>query len=156
MTLSPQAISKIGKLIPRLASDHDGEVIATVRAIQRSLHSAGADLHDVVAALDKPPEVRVEIREKVVYRDRVIETPAAAPMPSEPEFDTRYRFKEVRATADRLLDPNYCELNAAEAKFVRHMRKNADKYKGRFHMTVKQADWFALLVDEYLGMEVKA
>lgn len=40
----PAAI-KIQKLIPRLASDADGEVIATVRAISRALQSHKRDWH---------------------------------------------------------------------------------------------------------------
>lgn len=48
--LAPVA-PKIAKLIPRLASDHDGEVVATVRAIRRTLESAGLDLHTLAAGL---------------------------------------------------------------------------------------------------------
>lgn len=48
--LAPVA-PKIAKLIPRLASDHDGEVVATVRAIRRTLESAGLDLHALAAEL---------------------------------------------------------------------------------------------------------
>ena len=47
---------RIGKLIPRLASDHDGEVVATVRAIERTLKSAGRDWHDLARVLE-PPEL---------------------------------------------------------------------------------------------------
>ena len=43
-------IPTLKKLIPRLASNHDGEVVATVRAIQRVLKSAGRDLHDLLRA----------------------------------------------------------------------------------------------------------
>ncbi len=43
--------STIAKLIPRLASDHDGEVVATVRAIRRVLEADGLDLHDLAARL---------------------------------------------------------------------------------------------------------
>lgn len=46
------AIPKLKLLIPRLASDSDGEVVATVAAIARTLKSNGADLHDLAAALD--------------------------------------------------------------------------------------------------------
>jgi len=55
--LAPVA-PKIAKLIPRLASDHDGEVVATVRAIRRTLESAGLDLHALAAGLggDGPSE----------------------------------------------------------------------------------------------------
>jgi hypothetical protein len=47
-------IPTLGKLIPRLASNHDGEVVATVRAIERVLKSAGRDLHDLAACLGAP------------------------------------------------------------------------------------------------------
>lgn len=42
---------KLGKLIPRLGTDADGEVVATVRAIGRALQSHGCDWHDLAAAL---------------------------------------------------------------------------------------------------------
>jgi hypothetical protein len=47
-------IPMLNKLIPRLASTHDGEVVATVRAIERVLKSAGRDLHDLAACLGAP------------------------------------------------------------------------------------------------------
>ena len=43
--------SRLGKLIPRLASDSDGEVFATVRAIRAALAAEGLDLHDLAATL---------------------------------------------------------------------------------------------------------
>lgn len=43
--------AKAFALIPRLASDADGEVINTVRAIERQLKTAGLDWHDLVARL---------------------------------------------------------------------------------------------------------
>jgi hypothetical protein len=51
MSLPARITDKIGKLIPRLASDHDGEIVSTVRAIRRTLESAGSDLHDLAARL---------------------------------------------------------------------------------------------------------
>jgi hypothetical protein len=47
--------SKISKLLPRLGSNHDGEVVATARAIERVLRGAGHDWHDLVPALLPPP-----------------------------------------------------------------------------------------------------
>jgi hypothetical protein len=41
----------VSKLIPRLASDHDGEVVATARAIGRVLKAAGRDWHDLASAI---------------------------------------------------------------------------------------------------------
>ena len=39
------------KLVPRLATDADGEVLATVRAIRDVLAAEGLDLHDLAAAI---------------------------------------------------------------------------------------------------------
>lgn len=55
MTALTVVAPKIAKLIPRLATDHDGEVLATVQAIRRTLAAAGLDLHDLVGALNSPP-----------------------------------------------------------------------------------------------------
>ena len=43
--------NKVAALIPRLASDKDGEVVATARAIGRQLNKAGSDWHDLAARL---------------------------------------------------------------------------------------------------------
>lgn len=45
---------RLSKLIPRLATDHDGEVLATVAAIRRTLEGAGLDLHALAAVLSDP------------------------------------------------------------------------------------------------------
>lgn len=50
--LAPVA-PRLAKLIPRLATDHDGEVVATVRAIERTLRAAGLDFHTFAASIDK-------------------------------------------------------------------------------------------------------
>ena len=39
--------SRLANLIRRLSSDHDGEVIASVNAIRRTLARAGQSLHDL-------------------------------------------------------------------------------------------------------------
>lgn len=44
-------LPRLVRLMPRLASDADGEVVATVRAIDRALRGAGCDWHDLTAAL---------------------------------------------------------------------------------------------------------
>src|SRR5712691_4743470 len=46
-----EVATRLRKLIPRLASSHSGEVLATVAAIRRTLESAGLDLHDLAAVL---------------------------------------------------------------------------------------------------------
>lgn len=51
MSLPAPVASRLGLLIPRLASNHDGEVINTVRAIERTLRAGGRDLHDLARTL---------------------------------------------------------------------------------------------------------
>jgi len=48
---------RIGKLIPRLATDHEGEIVATVHAIRRTLDADGATLHDLADAIIAPVPV---------------------------------------------------------------------------------------------------
>lgn len=46
--------ARVVKLLPMLASDKDGEVIAAVRAIDRTLKSARNDWHDLADAVGTP------------------------------------------------------------------------------------------------------
>jgi hypothetical protein len=48
----------IARLIPRLGSPFDHEVVATARAIERSLKSQKLDWHDVAAAVTAQPPSR--------------------------------------------------------------------------------------------------
>jgi len=49
-TLAPIA-DRLGKLVRMLTSDHDGEVVAAARSINRALKSAGLDIH-VLAVIE--------------------------------------------------------------------------------------------------------
>ena len=52
MSALPAAlVPMLSKLIPLLASDKDGEVVATAHAISRVLKASGCDWHDLVARL---------------------------------------------------------------------------------------------------------
>ncbi|KQP77430.1 hypothetical protein [Methylobacterium sp. 37f] len=47
-------LDRLAKLLPHLASEHDGEVVATARAIGRTLTVAGLDWHDLAGAIQAP------------------------------------------------------------------------------------------------------
>lgn len=141
MRLHGDVVEKLGKLIPRLASDQDGEVVATARAILRTLKSAGADLHDVVAELNKAP-VTIE---RVVYREAEKPDPEAV----------IYGHAAVVATCSRLLDEDQCSLTEKEAQFVRDMNALAGRLGDRFHLSPKQALWLRRLAEEHLGDGVR-
>jgi hypothetical protein len=50
----------LGKLIPRLSSNFDAEVVSTVRAIERVLRANGRDFHDLAAAIYPPIEAQLQ------------------------------------------------------------------------------------------------
>jgi membrane-bound lytic murein transglycosylase B len=65
--LSLDLTARVAKLLPRLATDQQGEVAAVAAAISRTLKAAGHDLHDLAA------HVAAEPRTIVVYRERPAE-----------------------------------------------------------------------------------
>ena len=57
----PSAVrDKLGKLLPMLSSDHDGERVGAVAAIERVLKSHDRDWHDLAASIghQRPPVSR--------------------------------------------------------------------------------------------------
>jgi len=92
---------KLAKLIPLLSSDKDGEVVATARAIGRTLKNAGLDFHTLAHALEEP-----EPKVVVIYRDR----PSATTEP-----DT------WAALAKWCRDNDRGALNPKEREFVRDL-----------------------------------
>lgn len=65
--ISATLSARLAKLLPRLASDHQGEVAATAAALTRTLKAEGRDWHDLAAHVAEGP------REVVVYRERPAE-----------------------------------------------------------------------------------
>jgi hypothetical protein len=107
---------KLSKLIPMLATDHDGEMVATVRAISRTLKGAGLDFHNLVEALCEP---------KSIY----------APPPSPPADKEPETWSEI---ARWCLHHDAGDLSCKERKFVVDMvRRTGTDIKP----TEKQAKW---------------
>ena len=52
-----QAVPAVAKILPLLGSDQDGEVLAAVHAIRRTLAGHGVDLLDLARALKAPAPV---------------------------------------------------------------------------------------------------
>lgn len=52
MILPPAIATRVAKIVPMLASDRDGEVVASVRAIARALAAERLDFHALAAAID--------------------------------------------------------------------------------------------------------
>lgn len=92
---------RIAKLLPRLASDHDGEVVATVAALRRTLAADGDDLH-VLAEL--VAETRTDDEWEEAYREQV-------------EHNAKI-FAQASALRDRVRDLEWAlaEANKGAAK----------------------------------------
>lgn len=144
MTIPSNTIEKLGKLFPRLATDHDGEVIATVRAIIRTLESAGSSLHELGPGLTPKIEQKIVYREKVVYRDKPVK-PTAPGMT--PNYERVGDWKNIVRLADVLLAE--CDLNDRETGFIQQIRSSAERMKSKFGMTTKQRDWWKSLLNDY-------
>jgi len=113
------AIPKLKLLIPRLASDSEGEIVATVNAIARTLKSNGADLHDLAAALE--PGAKQRYRSDTSYDEK-------------PKQDQNRRWREII---------EFCASNAEwlserEKTFVADMDGNLRKWGSP---TEKQGAW---------------
>lgn len=50
--LPPEIASRIGAIFPRLASNHDGEILASVAAIGRLLKTAQLDFNDMARLIE--------------------------------------------------------------------------------------------------------
>lgn len=61
----------VRKLIPRLASPFDGEVVATVHAMIRALATDGFDLHDLAKMADAAPVHRDRDADESPYAKKV-------------------------------------------------------------------------------------
>ncbi len=58
---------KLAKLLPMLSTSHDGEVVATARAIGRTLQSAGLDCPALAAAITPIPKPEPQPVERKPY-----------------------------------------------------------------------------------------
>lgn len=105
--LSPSLTHKLAALIPRLASDHEGEVYATVQAIRRTLDRAEMDLHDLAARLADPEPVQPRVQAQPQPE------PRRDPQPT-PEQDTA----ALLAKAIWLNDYAMGDLTEKQAAFV--------------------------------------
>ena len=65
---------KLANLIRRLTSDQDGEVVATARALIRTLNSIGADIHDVAERIEHSGNGALSEREMQEIFDAGVKT----------------------------------------------------------------------------------
>lgn len=118
--LAPDIGTKLAKLLPRLASPHDGEVLATVEAIRRTLERAGLSLHDLADRLAKATPVT----------------------PANPSLSADQKEQFTRATW--LINNVQNDLTSKQAKFVETVIRLLSDGRA---LTDKQSDWLNGLCD---------
>ena len=80
--MTPALATKVSRILPLLGSDRDGEVLAAVAALRRTLSTARLDLNDLAAELLHPaPAVVVPAHH--ARRPRRERTPRTAPLSPE-------------------------------------------------------------------------
>lgn len=134
--IPPEAIERIRKVVPRLSSDSEGEVLGTVAALRRILASAGHDFHDLANEVGAAP-IYVD---RIVYRER--------PVPVLDEEDGWYTPDRLHIIAQgtSLMQRN---LLPHEADYVAQMLASARDDEREFQMTVKQMKWWERLTRRY-------
>jgi hypothetical protein len=104
MTMLAPLVPKLVRLIPRLASNHDGEIVATVKAIGRVLESSGLDFHDLAHAVSHAPPPRWrELESEQAAIDICLTHPQAL-------NDWERRFLAGIASQDFALSPRQCAV----------------------------------------------
>lgn len=130
--------AKLSRLLPRLASDHDGEVVATARAVRRALDGAGLDLHDLAGRLTGPV---------VIYRDRP--RADARDDRAQPRADAcDDEGGDLRRIAEALATRAMYKLSERQAAFVRDARR---LLAARAKLSEKQAQWLRVLYARHVG-----
>ena len=72
--LPPAVRDKLGRLLPMLSSNHDGERVGAVAAIERVLRSSNCDWHDLAASIAAPAATREPPRQRRAPDDGTFKT----------------------------------------------------------------------------------
>jgi hypothetical protein len=126
------ALPKLRLLIPRLATDSEGEMVATVNAICRTLKSSGADLHDLAAAIGTPSSAKNNQREE--------------PKREKPKSSPTNKWRDVLDFCMSNLE----WMSEREKTFVSDMKGNLDKWGSP---TEKQGAWLMSIYRKLGGTE---
>ena len=108
--------TKLGKLIRLLGSDKPAEVVAAAYAINRSLRSAGMDIHRLAEVVERVPLVQQR-------------------SPDTSDADDQSRWRDIR---------NFC-ANRAEFLTKRELQFIASMANWRGRPTPKQLNWLLMI-----------
>jgi len=131
--LSKEVREKLAKIIPRLASTSDGEVVATVNAIERILSASGFDFYDLVAAVAGSSTIPVSMQQEW-ERER------------EPTARKEIYYVDLLNMIS-FIEAFHPRLNLRSQDFLRGLRRRCDDYTTIF-MSPRQTAWLDSLMEE--------
>lgn len=124
---------RLARLLPLLASDQAGEVVAAAQAITRTLKAAERDWHDLVHQLTlEPPPSRSDPRKAPPSRDYA----------GTQAIDGDYVLDLIKA-----IRASRAKLTPKARDFLVGLEERANTY-GLVYFTVRQWEWFIDLLRE--------
>ena len=155
-----EILPRLAKLLPLLASDKDGEVVATARAICRTLTGAGTDLHALAKHLtDGTPDWAAPIDWGAAFAEASAKTwanPEPKPDPDAPEARARrwgypiWGVKKVepwKVVADHCLNLDWSIPKASGGKFLAKAdRERLKTFSRGAFVSNADADWLEGIV----------
>lgn len=114
--ISPAVAARLGRFIRLLSSNRDGEVVAAARALIRTLHSVGADIHALAAHVENPAGDLTDAEMRKLYDAGYNAGLRAA----EAKFhgDDDFRDTAGKPTPERMV--KYCQQRAARLRKREH------------------------------------
>ena len=137
MALS-DAVPKLKLLIPRLATDNEGELASTVFAIQRILKSNNTDFHDLAASIGGGASSKT--RQEPPKQERAKPKHDYSKAEPEPNWDAILEFCLARQRS----------LGSREVEFVNDMVDNLAEWGSP---TEKQGNWLRRIYAKLGGTE---
>jgi hypothetical protein len=129
VNMSSSAVSRIGQLVRLLSSDRPGEVVAAATAINRTLATAGADIHHLADVVERGL--------------RPLPPPKPRPRPPPPPPPPIDEVGEMNATCLLYAD----ELSERERGFIRSLKRYQSDLGADFEPSGKQLDWLTDIFD---------
>lgn len=158
--LTKVLIARVAKLIPMLASSFDGEVVAAVAAIRRTLGSEKFDLNDFAEWMTAPARYKAP---KVPRQPRPKPKPEPRPEPRREQADSRmfnraHGRDDCREMAIEILrcvnGVNEWKLSDREREFVDSILRQTGV--PTFVPSVKQESWLnAIYIREFTAMRLR-
>jgi hypothetical protein len=147
MALPSEVTARLGNVIRRLSSDHEGEIIAAMNIILRLLESCGGDIHALAAQVENggmSEKYREEVRAQIKKAHEVGYEKGVRAAEARFRPDGKLEFSEVALFAERQIN----RLPPDKHEFIHKMAFYA---RQELEPSPKQGKFLFDLFVQYLG-----